>query len=81
MKTTYTENGDTKTEDLDQYGDAIKTASKIKDTPLIGNTQVGDSIECIRQYGMILAFTKTINSASIEIEACRARIEILESKE
>ena len=74
MKTTYTEHGDTKTEDLDQYGDAIKTVSKITEESL------SDSFELIRLYGMILAYTKTINHASIEIGLIQEKIKVLEAK-
>ena len=74
MKTTYTEHGDTKTEDLDEYGDAIRTVSKITEDSL------SDSFERIRLYGMILAHTKTINHASIEIGHIQSKIKDLEAK-
>ena len=74
MKTTYTEHGDTKTEDLDEYGDAIKTVSKITEESL------SDSFELIRLYGMILAHTKTINHASLEIGHIQEKIKVLEAK-
>jgi hypothetical protein len=71
MKTTYTEHGDTKTEDLDEYGNTIY---KQEDKSL------SDSCEIIRLYGMILAYTKTINHASDEIEYIQRKIKYLEAK-
>ena len=58
----------------DEYGDAIKTVSKITEESL------SDSFELIRLYGMILAHTKTINHASLEIGHIQEKIKVLEAK-
>tara|TARA_R110001583_G_scaffold46412_5_gene145574 strand:+ start:1576 stop:1878 length:303 start_codon:yes stop_codon:yes gene_type:complete len=59
---------------MDEYGDTIKTVSKITEESL------SDSFELIRLYGMILAYTKTVNHASIEIGLIQEKIKVLEAK-
>ena len=69
MKTTYTEHGDTKTEDLDEYGDMY--------------TKFGDdnTMKIVSSYAMIQAYYKMMGHIAKKISKLEDEIDNLKSKE
>ena len=69
MKTTYTENGDTKTEDLDEYGDMYTK---------FGND---NTIQIVSSYAKLAVYYQLIGHITKKISKLEEEIDNLKSKE